>query len=74
MNRLVKINYPDSTAATFVYDALGREILRSGTAETVEKAYDVAGNLISEKFVNQNKGWSYSFDLMGGYFTPPLTP
>jgi RHS repeat-associated protein len=65
MNRLVKINYPDSTAATFAYDALGREILRSGTAETVEKAYDVAGNLISENFVNQNKGWSYGFDLMG---------
>jgi YD repeat-containing protein len=65
MNRLVKVNYPDSTEATFAYDALGREIIRSGTAETVTKAYDVAGSLISEKFVNQNKGWTYCFDLMG---------
>jgi RHS repeat-associated protein len=65
MNRLVKLNYPDTTVATFSYDALGRELIRSGSAGVVEKAYDIAGNLISEKFVNQNKAWNYSFDLMG---------
>ena len=65
MNRLAKINYPDSTEATFNYDALGRELVRSGVAGTVAKSYDLAGNLLSETFVNQNKGWSYSYDLMG---------
>ncbi|PKK88218.1 MAG: hypothetical protein CVV64_19660 [Candidatus Wallbacteria bacterium HGW-Wallbacteria-1] len=65
MNRLVKINYPDSTEATFSYDALGRELVRSGIAGTVAKTYDMVGNLLSETFVNQNKGWSYSYDLMG---------
>ncbi|MBU1109982.1 MAG: hypothetical protein KKB51_25095, partial [Candidatus Riflebacteria bacterium] len=65
MNRLVKLNYPDTTVATFGYDALGRELIRSGSAGVVEKTYDIAGNLISERFVNQNKAWNYSFDLMG---------
>ncbi|MBU1109987.1 MAG: hypothetical protein KKB51_25120 [Candidatus Riflebacteria bacterium] len=65
MNRLVKLSYPDTTVATFGYDALGRELIRSGSAGVVEKAYDIAGNLISERFVSQNKTWSYSFDLMG---------
>ncbi|HOI92804.1 MAG TPA: RHS repeat-associated core domain-containing protein [Candidatus Rifleibacterium sp.] len=65
MNRLVKINYPDATAATFSYDALGRELVRSGAAGAVEKSYDLAGNMVSEKFINHNKAWNYSFDLMG---------
>ena len=65
MNRLVKLNYPDTTVATFGYDALGRELIRSSSTGVAEKAYDVAGNLISERFVNQNKAWNYSFDLMG---------
>ena len=65
MNRLVKINYPDSPEAAISYDALGRELVRSGAAGIVAKSYDTVGNLISETFVNQNKGWSYSYDLMG---------
>jgi len=65
MNRLVKVNYPDATAATFSYDALGRELVRSGAAGAVEKSYDLAGNMVSEKFINHNKAWNYSFDLMG---------
>lgn len=65
MNRLVKIDYPDSAVATFAYDALGRELLRSGSAGVVEKTYDVVGNLLSETFVDHNKGWSYSYDIMG---------
>ena len=65
MNRLVKINYPDSTEATFSYDTLGRELVRSGVTGTVAKSYDMVGNLLSETFVNQNNGWSYSYDLMG---------
>ncbi|HOI92760.1 MAG TPA: RHS repeat-associated core domain-containing protein [Candidatus Rifleibacterium sp.] len=65
MNRLVKVNYPDATIATFSYDALGRELVRSGAAGAVEKSYDLAGNLVSEKFINHNKAWNYSFDMMG---------
>ena len=65
MNRLTNIIYPDATIATFGYDALGREVIRSGEAGAVEKAYDAVGNLVSEIFVNQNKGWSYIYDLIG---------
>ncbi|MDD2997748.1 MAG: DUF6531 domain-containing protein [Candidatus Riflebacteria bacterium] len=65
MNRLVKVSYPDQTSATFKYDVLGRELVKKGDAGEVEKAYDIVGNLISEKFVNQNKLWKYSFDMMG---------
>jgi hypothetical protein len=55
MNCLVKIAYPDATTATFSYDLLVCELVQSNSAAVVEKSYDVAVNLVSEKFVNQNK-------------------
>jgi len=65
INRLVKIDYPDSTVATFAYDVLDRELIRSGLAGAVEKTYDMVGNLLSETFIDQGKGWQYAYDLMG---------